>query len=323
MVFKNIRLWKKPPQHFTLKFLSALLGIFYLVRCDSAWDVQPLVTAHLQTPSTPISRSTTIGVIPHDPFGHAILGLQKLYKATPRISIKQLEAEEYDGVKIPLPNQSFDSSIPRQYRILVHPSNFGVRFKKDLRGHSIHNKLLIVLHETTSQTAGAVNEMLMPHAKDQDQVSYHTIVRQDGTIVYLVDPIKRAYGAGDSIFKSSKGSETVQTKKSLAPSVNNFSYHISLETPPSGYHNDLQHSGYSYDQYRSLAWLIAHSGVESNRITTHAAIDQSDQRQDPRSFDLVGLHTNLIVQSMLLISPSLEPSIARKAILRLDRFKSS
>jgi hypothetical protein len=305
MISKSIRLWRKPPQHFTLKIFSTLFGMFFLIRCTFAWDVHPPVATHLKTPSTHISRPTAIGITSQDLFEHAIVDLHKVYKAAPRISIKQLEAEEYDGVKISLPNQSFDSSIPRQYRILVHPSNFGIRFKKDLRGHSIHNKLLIVLHETTSQAAGAVNEMLMPHAKDQDQVSYHTIVRQDGTIVYLVDPIKRAYGAGDSIFKSSKGSETVQTKKSLAPSVNNFSYHISLETPPNGYHNDLQHSGYSYDQYRSLAWLIAHSGVESNRITTHAAIDQSGQRQDPRSFDLVWLHTNLISQSLLLISPSL------------------
>ena len=34
-------------------------------------------------------------------------------------------------------------------------------------------------------------------------------------------------------------------------------------------------------QYLALAWLVAHTGVPDERITTHRAIDQSGSRIDP------------------------------------------
>ncbi|MEB3336813.1 MAG: N-acetylmuramoyl-L-alanine amidase, partial [Leptolyngbyaceae bacterium] len=68
-------------------------------------------------------------------------------------------------------------------------------------------------------------------------------------------------------------------------SVNNFAYHISLETPPDGMHNGSRHSGYTNAQYQSLGWLVAKTGVADDRLTTHKSVDRSGSRQDPRSFN--------------------------------------
>jgi len=123
------------------------------------------------------------------------------------------------------------------------------------------------------------------HVRDDDQASYHTIIKLDGTVVYTVPPEKRAYGAGNSIFKGPNGPEAVITNKEFPPSVNNFAYHISLETPADGRGNSLAHSGYTSAQYKSLAWLIAQTTIPENRITTHREVDRSTSRIDPRSFD--------------------------------------
>ena len=81
------------------------------------------------------------------------------------------------------------------------------------------------------------------------------------------------------------GNEAIQTNQKLPPSVNNFAYHVSLESPPDGYKNATSHSGYTMAQYQSLAWLVSKTGVPDNRITTHQAVDRSGQRSDPRNFD--------------------------------------
>ena len=49
--------------------------------------------------------------------------------------------------------------------------------------------------------ASAINTFQTPHPRDEDQVSYHTLIGLDGQVVDLVDgPLKRAYGAGFSAF---------------------------------------------------------------------------------------------------------------------------
>ena len=70
--------------------------------------------------------------------------------------------------------------------------------------------------------------------------------------------------------------------------MNNFAYHVSLETPPDGREepNQNYHSGYTDSQYKSLAWLLALSDIPDDiRITTHKNVDRSGQKIDPRSFD--------------------------------------
>lgn len=169
----------------------------------------------------------------------------------------------------------------------IHPSNYGDRYNVDVHGNPVNNQPIVVLHETTNSALSAINTFRTPHYNDSNQVSYHALIALDGSIIYLVPSDKRAFGAGNSVFEGSQGLETVQTNPDLPSSVNNFAYHISLETPPDGRgkSNQADHSGYTDSQYKSLAWLLALSNIPDERITTHEAVDRSGHRFDPRSFD--------------------------------------
>ncbi|GAP97209.1 N-acetylmuramoyl-L-alanine amidase [Leptolyngbya sp. NIES-2104] len=174
---------------------------------------------------------------------------------------------------------------PREEVALAHPSNFGRRFTQDLSGRPVNNEPIIVLHETVGSGSSAINYFRTPHPRDDDQVSYHTLIRENGNVVYLVPPNRRAFGAGNSTFNGNKGNEAVKTNPAFPPSVNNFAYHISLVTPSDGRGNGARHSGYTRAQYQSLAWLVAKTGIPNDRITTHRLVDRSRQRSDPRSFN--------------------------------------
>lgn len=169
----------------------------------------------------------------------------------------------------------------------AHPTNYGDRFTHDAQGNPLTQPMIVVLHETVYSAESAIRFFQTPHYKDAEQASYHTLIRQDGTVIYLVPPEKRAFGAGNSVFMGPNGPETLQTKAELPPSVNNFAYHVALETPRDGWNNNRRHSGYTAQQYQSLAWLLAQTNVPENRITTHQAVDRSGSRLDPRSFDQV------------------------------------
>lgn len=173
------------------------------------------------------------------------------------------------------------SFAPPWYSVPAHPTNFGDRFRTDIRGRVVSNAPLIVLHETAASAQSTLEFFQTPHPRDEDQASYHELITLRGWLLHLVPWSKRAYGAGNSVF----GSEAVQTNLRLAPSVNNFALHFSLETPPQGRHNGSQHGGYTDAQYRSLAWLVAQTAIDPQRVTTHAAVDRSGERIDPRSFD--------------------------------------
>ncbi|MEL6938664.1 MAG: peptidoglycan recognition family protein [Cyanobacteria bacterium J06598_1] len=175
---------------------------------------------------------------------------------------------------------------PVEQVYLAHPSNYGERFPTDVNGNVLNNPYLVVLHETVGSASSALNLFQTNHPNDADQVSYHTLIGLDGTVYYVVPPEQRAFGAGDSSFNGSNGEEAVFTNPDFPSSVNNFAYHISLETPSDGQNNNsARHSGYTDAQYRSLAWLLARSSVPNDRITTHKAVDRSGTRSDPRSFD--------------------------------------
>ncbi|PIG91505.1 peptidoglycan recognition family protein [Gloeocapsopsis sp. IPPAS B-1203] len=186
--------------------------------------------------------------------------------------------------------QSFSNSQsvyqPNYEVVPVHPTNYGVRLTTDINGVPVTNQPIVVLHETVSSAASTINFFQTPHYNERQQASYHALIKLDGTVVYLVPPEYRAFGAGNSIFDGISGAEAVKTHANFPPSVNNFAYHVALETPPSGRNNARRHSGYTEEQYRSLAWLIAQSSVPDNRITTHRAVDRSGTRIDPRSFNL-------------------------------------
>jgi hypothetical protein len=182
---------------------------------------------------------------------------------------------------------------PREQITLIDPSNYGERFLKDVNGNPASMEAIVVLHETVGTASSAINFFRTYHPNDADQSSYHTLIKRDGTIVYLVPPDKRAYGAGNSVFFSSKGVEAVKTHPKFPPSVNNFAYHISFESPSDGMNNRANHRGYTAMQYASLAWLVAKTGVPNDRITTHKLVDQSGSRMDPRSFNMSQLLARL------------------------------
>ncbi len=200
--------------------------------------------------------------------------------------LKEKPAKNISKIETVNPVNTTTTYTPPYKIAWAHPTNYGERFTKDINGVPVNNQPIIVLHETAGSALGAINFFQTPHYDENQQVSYHTLIELDGTIVYIVPPDKRAFGAGNSVFESSKGKETVKTHPKFAPSVNNFAYHISLETPPDGWNNqNPTHSGYTEAQYNILAWFIAQSNVPENRITTHQQVDRSGERIDPRSFD--------------------------------------
>ncbi len=181
------------------------------------------------------------------------------------------------------PQQS--GSAPREYQALANRTNYGQRYLYDLNGKPANHTPIVVLHETAIDANRTIQFFQTYHAADEDQASYHTLITRTGDVVYIVPPDLRAFGAGNSVFEGELGTEVVQTNPGLPGSVNNFAYHVSLESPPDGYHSGSSHSGYTREQYQSLAWLVARTGVPDNRITTHQAVDRSGERADPRNFD--------------------------------------
>jgi N-acetylmuramoyl-L-alanine amidase len=300
MISNPARLWRKLPQIVGLFIISALLTLVLFERIHSG-SSQNLAGSDPKSSALIVSQVSPNPASP-SAFEQQIAELRRLYQTAPKLSVEELMTREESKLEEDISSMTIAALEPAQFQIEAHPSNFGDRLVRNTKGKLLRNKLLIVLHETTSAASGAVNTALTPHARDADQISYHAVIRQDGTILYLVDPRKRAYGAGDSVFKGQNGAETVQTNQKLKSSVNNFAYHISLETPSDGYHDHPEHSGYSESQYSSLAWLIARSGVESDRITTHLAIDQSGERQDPRSFEMSYLLQDLALQNSEFVS---------------------
>jgi hypothetical protein len=176
----------------------------------------------------------------------------------------------------------------------IDPTNFGERFSEDAFGRRLDaSPRVIVLHETVYSVTSAVNTFQTPHPRDEDQVSYHTLISRDGRVLDLVDPLKRAYGAGYSAFLG----EWAITNKRLKGSVNNFALHLSLETPANGANNNAVHSGYSSKQYDALAvvlsgWMNAFN-LAPTAITTHRHVDIGGERADPRSLDWSALQARL------------------------------
>jgi N-acetyl-anhydromuramyl-L-alanine amidase AmpD len=229
----------------------------------------------------------------------------KLAADLPTLTPKETRAVQYKSASFQTSDRFIDSALEsefdstwneltygtspanNQYRIEIDPSNYGDRQATDAEGKPAQNDILIVLHETTFSAESAIHTFLTHHPKDADQVSYHALILIDGRIIHLVPPEKRAYGAGNSEFRSDQGVESVQTNAKYPSSVNNFAYHISLETPIDAHDKALEsHSGYSLEQYDSLAWLIQQLNVDASRVTTHKAIDRAQARADPRSFDM-------------------------------------
>jgi len=188
----------------------------------------------------------------------------------------------------------------RVQRIGIHPTNFSERQKQDAFGNRIDPKpRVVVLHETVYGLGSAINTFVTHHPQDDDQVSYHMLIGEDGRIIQALDPSKRAFGAGNSAFDG----EWVITNPKAGGSINNFALHLSLETPLDGEDNALSHSGYSQAQYDALALVLAqwmmNYNISAENITTHRHVDLGGERADPRSFDWNELKERLIALGVL------------------------
>jgi len=167
----------------------------------------------------------------------------------------------------------------------AHPDNFGERDPRDAIGREIPNKpAIIVLHETVISEPATVDLFQTPHPNDNDQASYHVLVGRSGETIRIVPDDKRAYGSGYSRF----GDFTIHSKSPDNFSINNVALHVSLETPSDGRGDVTGHSGYTNQQYSSIAKQVllwqAKYGIPIFRVTTHAWADRSHSRYDPRSF---------------------------------------
>jgi hypothetical protein len=188
----------------------------------------------------------------------------------------------------------------RRARVGIHPSNYGERQGRDAFGNRVDpTPRVVVLHETVFGINSAINTFRTPHPRDEDQVSYHTLIAEDGTVVDTLDSSRRAFGAGYSAFNGL----WVVTNADVAGSINNFALHLSLETPLDGEDADPGHSGYSEAQYDSLALVLAdwmrRYPIPAENITTHRHVDLGGARADPRSFDWQRLRIRLAALGVL------------------------
>ena len=182
---------------------------------------------------------------------------------------------------------------PRSIR--TDPSNFGERFEFDAFGNRIDpTPRVVVLHETVYGIESAISTFLTHHPRDEDQVSYHSLVGLDGEVVQVLDPSKRAFGAGNSAFQGA----WVVTNPKVGGSINNFALHLSLETPLDGENASSSHSGYTDVQYDATALVLAdwmrRFDIPWENITTHRHVDLGGERADHRSFDWSKLKARLI-----------------------------
>ncbi len=165
------------------------------------------------------------------------------------------------------------------------PTNYGERQSHDVLGRQVpHQPMLIVLHESVLSAPATVTFFQTPHPMDDDQASYHLLIDRAGRRLRLVPDAKRAFGAGMSAF----GDATVRIRPTSVGSINNVALHLSLETPADGRGDGDAHAGYSQRQYDATAAQVllwqARFGIPMGRLTTHAAVDRSHSRYDPRSF---------------------------------------
>jgi len=176
-------------------------------------------------------------------------------------------------------------AMPLEQLAPAHPSNYGNRDALDAWGRPLTpSPKLIVLHETVISAPQTVALFQTNHPEDDQQLSYHLLIDRDGSRLRVVPDQKRAFGAGMSAF----GDVTLRPKPTSVGSINNIALHVSLVSPEDGRDDRDAHSGYTDPQYKALAGQVllwqAAFGIPMTRVTTHAAVDRSHSRYDPRSF---------------------------------------
>lgn len=246
---------------FAPAFLLSLSGCSWFVKKEVATDSEPVLGPSVVVPGSPES-------LPPAP----------LLLVLPDPHLRAAESAELSRCAKAI-------LLPPEIPALAHKTNFGDRHRSDEWGRPLgHVPALIVIHETVIDQDATIALFRTPHERDEDQASYHVLIGSDGARIRIVPDESRAYGAGMSAF----GDFTQKVKPRSAGSINNIALHVSLVTPSDGRDDRGSHSGYTDSQYRSLAaqvllWQAAY-GIPMTRVTTHAAVDRSHSRYDPRSF---------------------------------------
>jgi len=133
-------------------------------------------------------------------------------------------------------------------------------------------KPLIVIHESLYPY-----EEIAPYFQSSiHRGRYHSFIKRDGEVIYITPPNKKAEAAYESSFKG----------EHIGGTVDPFAYHICLESPLGTSPIVHTHLGYSESQYYSLAWLIARTRVDIERVVGHKDIDTRGKSIDPRDLDM-------------------------------------
>ena len=222
-----------------------------------------------------------------------------LHSPSPPPAVPLTQSQPLIIRRFPTSSSYFNSATPEQFlrckeqlglspikEVMAHDTNYGERHTVDFEGRQlISSPQLIVLHETVSSGLATLNNFKTAHPRDENQASYHMLIEIDGSLIRVVPDNNRAYGAGMSAF----GDFTQRIKANSVGSINNVALHIGLVSPADGRGNGASHSGYSNEQYSTLAKQVllwqAKYGIPMTRVTTHFAVDRSHSRYDPRSFN--------------------------------------
>lgn len=133
-------------------------------------------------------------------------------------------------------------------------------------------KLLVVIHESLYP----YEDIAYTFQSSVYRGRYHSFIKRDGSIIYITKANKKAEAA----YKSSFNGEEING------SVDPFSYHICLESPPNSLSISITHTGYTDEQYYSLGWLISKVKGNKDRIVLHKDIDTTGKIKDPRNLDI-------------------------------------
>ena len=133
-------------------------------------------------------------------------------------------------------------------------------------------KPLVVIHESLY----SYEEIAPLFQSTIHKGRYHSLIKRDGTVLYITPPNNKAEAAYESSFKG----------EDICGSVDPFAYHICLESPPGSSPVALNHVGYTDSQYYSLSWLIARTRVNMDRVVGHKDIDTRGESIDPRELDM-------------------------------------
>jgi N-acetyl-anhydromuramyl-L-alanine amidase AmpD len=130
---------------------------------------------------------------------------------------------------------------------------------------------IVVLHDSNGPLEGAISWSLDSRIKG----SYHTAIRREGKIVYLIPSWVKASACGPSTYKVF-GKDPISINSSVDP----FAYSICLEGP----------MPYTVEQYYSLSYLISRMGVTREQVVTHSEVlDVVGADVDPCKVDMSAL----------------------------------